>query len=140
MSVSSTNFLQNALLANGTFSGISGYALMVFASPLNNLLRVDTYIGEAVFLMLGILLAFYSLCLYVVALQPQISGKWVYVAIALDAVWVLGSIAILGLGLPELTTPGQGLVAFVACIVGILALAQWVGLRKITLVGQGELS
>lgn len=140
MSVPSTNVLQNALLANGTFSGISGYALMVFASPLNNFMGVDAYTGETVFLILGILLAFYSLCLYIVALQPQISGKWVCAAIALDAVWVLGSIVILGLGLPELTKPGQGLIAFVAFIVGILALAQWVGLRKITLVGQGELS
>ncbi|MAM88336.1 MAG: hypothetical protein CME36_13615 [unclassified Hahellaceae] len=129
-SVQSQRTLQLALLANGTFSGLSGFALMMLAPVLNRFMGSLAYVEDGVLIALGALLALFSLLLYVLAMQQRISGLWTRVVIALDGGWVLGSIGLLMQGPVNLTELGQSLILTVALLVAALAIAQSIGLRQ----------
>lgn len=122
--------LQTALLLNGAFSGISGFAFMMFARPLNTWMGLDAAVGSIVLIAAGCMLAMYALLLFALAMRPTISSALVKTVVLLDAGWVLGSAALLILNLVGLTIHGKWMVGIMACIVGTFAIAQWIGLRR----------
>lgn len=119
--------LEGALLLNGTFSGVCGFAFMMFAAQLAALTGFDRYVGAWVVFGVGGVLAVYALLLFVVAMRPRIPRLSVQAAVVMDAGWVLGTLPLLFL--PEATSDGKALVAIVAIIVGGFGWAQHSALR-----------
>ena len=126
---SSSGILQVALLANGAFSGISGFAVMLFAPQVNAWLGTADAVPDAALVFGGGGLCGYALFLFFVAMSAKIPALSVKVAIGADIGWVVGSAVLLAL-FPEAVSPvGFWVVAIIAVIVAIFALLQYVGLR-----------
>lgn len=123
--------LQIALLANGTFSGISGYTMLMFSVQITGLLGIHGPILEIVVMVLGGMLAIYCVALYAVAMQPQIPRPWVSIAILLDLGWVIGSILLLVSGWIEFAFQGVLLIAVVAAVVAGFALVQYRAVKRL---------
>ncbi len=124
-----SNLLRYALWGNALFSGVSGLVALLGAEPLAELMGV----GEtAVFTILGVTLIGYSLALAWFASRPVIDRRFAWLAIILDVVWVVDSIAILLVGWPPLTTAGKWIVAIIADIVAVFAIVQYIGLRRLS--------
>jgi hypothetical protein len=119
--------LESALLLNGTFSGVCGFAFMMFAAPLAAWTGFDRYVGDWAMYGVGGMLALYALLLFVVAMRPTIPRFAVQSAVVMDAGWVLGTLPLLLLS--ETTPFGKALVAIVAVIVGGFGWAQRSALR-----------
>jgi hypothetical protein len=122
----SPTLLRNALLANAVFAGVNGIADMFFSGPMAAFAGVPAAILP--FSGAG-LLAFAAALLWLRS-RPTMSPGLVRTVIALDLVWVIGSVAALllhdSLGL---TVGGAWLVAVGADVVAVFALLQYVGLR-----------
>jgi ribosome-associated toxin RatA of RatAB toxin-antitoxin module len=123
---SSNNLLKVALLANAFFSGLSGLVFVIAAAPLSDFM--DLRVEYLVIVGLGLLP--YALMLTVAARQTPISLAQVEVFIVMDVLWVLGSIFILAVDLFNLSTGGQWLVLGLADVVLVMAVLQYLGLRR----------
>ena len=124
--------LRIALLANGTFSGVSGCTIMYFAHPLNDLLGTSSRLPDTALIILGALLAGFATTLYVVAMQQTAYVGWVKLIVGLDVAWVVGSVLLVVLGTGILSSIGRTIVIGVAVAVAGFALAQYVGLKPAT--------
>jgi hypothetical protein len=60
----------------------------------------------------------------------EINTNLVWAVIIADVAWVAGSVVLLLSGWVPLTTAGKWLVALLADAVGILAVIQYIGLRR----------
>jgi hypothetical protein len=119
--------LEAALLLNGTFSGVCGFAFMMFAAPLSAWAGFSQYVGDWAIFAVGCMLAVYALLLFVIALLPAIPRVMVKAAVLSDAGWVVGTLPLLLL--TDLTIAGRVLVVIVAIIVGGFGLMQYSALR-----------
>ncbi|MFQ5695930.1 MAG: hypothetical protein ACE5HB_08070, partial [Terriglobia bacterium] len=60
-------------------------------------------------------------------------ARWqVWLIIALDVLWVAGSFGLLASPPPEMTTGGKWAIGMVADVVGVFAILQFIGLRRMT--------
>ncbi len=121
--------LRGALRGNAFFSATSGLILFAFGGS------VASFLGAAnatEMLALGGQLAIFAAWLAWLSSRSVISRWQVALVIALDLVWVAGSAATLLSPPPALTMGGKWAIAFVADVVGLFAILQFVGLRRIT--------
>ena len=118
------NLIRPALLIDAVASAATATLLIAGTSLLETWLAIPaTVIREA-----GLILAPYIALVVIVATRPQISTHAVWVIIACNALWTVGSFVILGFISPN----GLG-VAFVigqALAVAALGVLQWAALRK----------
>jgi hypothetical protein len=118
--------LRRALLANSSFSTISGLVL-VFAQR-----WVVRHLGlpETINLIaLGISLLVFAAILVLFARKKPIKLLDAWIAVILDAVWVIGSYPLLFV--VPFSTSGKWVVGIVAEVVMVFALMQWLGIRRI---------
>ena len=123
-----SRFVRNALYANVIFSGTTGIAALIAATFLANFTGIE---NQAVFIALGVILIVYAVDLGWVASRHRVDPRFVWAAIILDTLWVAGSIMILLSGWLPLSTAGIWTVALIAEVVAILAVLQFIGLRRL---------
>ena len=118
--------LRNSLIGNALFSMLS--ALMILVSSR----RLAQFIGlrdHMVLTVLAISLAGYAVILLVNARRPKIKISDAWMAVILDAVWVIGSYALIFV--VPFTFGGKWLIAGVAEIVLVFAILQSFGIRRV---------
>jgi len=118
--------LKKALMGNAVFSLASG-VLIVFSNHwLVKVLGLPEKVSLAI---LGISLILYAGLLLINALRPRIKITDAWIAVVLDAIWVVGSYALIFM-IP-FSVKGKWVVALVAELVLVFAVLQWLGIRKI---------
>jgi hypothetical protein len=119
--------LRNVLRANALFSALSGVLLIVDAAPIDRFLALG---APQVLQGVGVLLLVYAMWLFYQTAQEGVKPQVAQVAIVGDVAWVIGSWLIILSGVPELSTGGRWAVGIVADIVGVFAVLQVIGWRR----------
>lgn len=119
--------LRRALSANAVFSGVCGALCVLAAASIAQL----TGIPQAEVFALGVNLEVFCALLIFLATRRDLSTGWVKglvtAVIAMDVLWVVGSLAVL-LAASPLTTAGKWIVFAVAAVVAEIAYFQLRGL------------
>jgi len=122
----SQGLLKGALIGNAMFSGLSGAAILLANRWLVKFLGLPDKVSLAI---LGVSLIVYATVLWFNARRPKIRITDAWVAVVMDAVWVLGSYTLI-LVVP-FSLAGKWVVALVAELVLAFAVWQWLGIRRI---------
>lgn len=122
------NLLKSIMLADGVFSLVAAAGLFALSGPIGSLigpLATQAVLNgfAAFFLVWG---AFHL----AVGRQERPSPAAVRFAIAGDALWVIGSVAVLLFARSGLTLTGIGLIAVVAVAVADILLVKQIGLGR----------
>jgi len=113
------NRLQNSLLLNAVFSGISGFTLILFHGSIARLFGTE---NSTVFWVIGALLLFFTLTIILeIMKQRPLAVLWI---IAQDMIWVIGSIILIAINPFGITFAGNVIIAVVALIVLLMAVNQ----------------
>ena len=118
--------LRRALLANASFSSISALSL-VFAG--NEIVRLLGLRDTVSLVPLGISLLVFAVMLVLFARKKPIKLLDAWIAVVMDAAWVIGSYLLLFVA--PFSTGGKWIVGIVAEVVMVFALLQWLGIRRI---------
>ena len=122
------NLLKSVMLADGVFSLVTGLGLLVFAGPVGALVgphATPAFVsGFAVFFLL------WGAFHLAAGRQERPSPAAVRFVMTGDALWVLGSIAVLLFARDGLTLTGVGLVAVAAVAVADILLLKQIGLGR----------
>lgn len=118
--------LRRALLANATFSTISGSVLVFGQRWVVRLLGLPETTN---LITLGISLLVFAAILVLFARKNPIKLLDGWIAVTLDAAWVIGSYPLLFV--VPFSTSGKWVVGIVAEVVMVFALMQWLGIRRI---------
>jgi hypothetical protein len=118
--------LRRALLANASFSTISGLVLVFAGRWVVRLLGLPETIN---LITLGIGLLVFAAVLVLFARTNPIKLLDAWIAVILDAAWVIGSYPLLFV--VPFSTSGKWVVGIVAEVVMVVALMQWLGIRRI---------
>jgi hypothetical protein len=118
--------LRNSLIGNAVFSMLSALAILVSTGWLAEFLGLHDHV---VLTVLAISLAGYAVILLINARRPQIKISDAWMAVILDAVWVVGSYALIFV--VPFTFGGKWLIAAVAEIVFVFAILQSFGIRRV---------
>ena len=120
------SFLRYALLADAVASGATGLLMIAGASLLEGLLGLPTALMREAGLVLVPYVAFVAW----VGTREAISRPAVQAIIAMNVLWVAGSIGLLVSGFVAPTVLGYAFVIFQAVVVGVFAELQVMGLRR----------
>lgn len=104
----------------------SGLGLAAFAGPV----AVLTGIPAAVGLPIGLFLLAWGAWIAYVSARPTVSRRATQLVIGVNVAWVLASLAVLFGGLLPLTTFGWWFVLAQAVAVDLIAVVQWLALRR----------
>jgi hypothetical protein len=118
--------LKRALTGNALFSVISGVAILSANRWLVTFLGLSDKVSLSI---LGVSLIVYALVLFFNARRPQIKITDAWIAVVMDAVWVVGSYLLIFL--VPFSLGGKWVVALVAELVLAFAILQWLGIRRI---------
>jgi hypothetical protein len=118
--------LRRALLANASFSTISGLVLVFAQRWVVRLLGLPEPIN---LISLGIGLLVFAAILVLFARKNPVKLLDAWIAVILDAAWVIGTYPLLFV--VPFSTSGKWVVAIVAEVVMVFALVQWLGIRRI---------
>lgn len=125
---STFDFPRFALLLDATTALPSAVLLIVGARPIRDFLGIGS--AEPL-VILSVVFALYAALLLLAANRHPVARRSVLMPAILNTVWVIGSITMLVSGTPAFSTGGKWAVALVADIVGIIAVLQFVALRRI---------
>lgn len=114
--------LKKYLTINSIFSAISGLTMLLFSSNLNKLFNIN---NVYVFPVIGCNLLFFAAFVWFVFSRQLTNRILVTTITTLDLLWVLGSLAIVGLGLFDLSQNGNILISIVAVWIAFLAYKQF---------------
>jgi hypothetical protein len=119
-------FLRYALLADALASGATGLLMIVGAGLLEGLLGLPiALLREA-----GLVLVPYVAFVAWIGTRETISRPAVQAIIAMNALWVAGSVLLLVSGYVSPTVLGYAFVIAQAVVVGVFAELQFIGLRR----------
>ena len=121
--------LRNVLMVNAISSGVTGLILMIvpgFVAGLFETTHTQPIIGVGMFLVAFAVLVFRA------GLQNPLRLAMVWLIIALDAAWVVTSLAVIILELFAVSTLGYVFIAAVAGWVMLMAYLQFNGVRQLT--------
>lgn len=125
----SSSFLRKVLMADGAISAVAGLVMFAGAGALEPLLGVPAgllrYAGLSLFPWVAYVIF--------VATRDRLSRGSVWSVIALNAVWVVGSVLLLVDGPVAPTTFGYAFILAQALTVAVLADLEYVGLRRIAM-------
>lgn len=120
------SLLHTILRLNSAFSGFFSLVFLLFPAKAASWLGIPS---TSAVLIAGILLLGWGIFVSQLVRRSQISSTRVWVVILGDLAWVFGSMALLlGSWLP-LTKAGIWFIAFVADIVLVFAVVQYLGLK-----------
>ena len=122
----SQKLLRNSLIGNALFSMLSAVAILASSGWLTQFLGLRDHM---VLTVLAISLAAYAVVLLINARRPKIKISDACMAVILDAIWVIGSYALIFV--VPLTFGGKWLIAAVAEIVFVFAILQSFGIRRV---------
>lgn len=114
--------LKKYLTINSIFSAISGLTILLFSGSLNNLFAID---NAYIFPIIGANLLFFSAFVWYVSNKQLTHKILVNIISILDLLWVLGSFAIVGFGLFDISTSGYILISIVAIWIAFLSYKQF---------------
>ncbi|MDH3491996.1 MAG: hypothetical protein OEM82_00460 [Acidobacteriota bacterium] len=119
--------LNTTLRVNALFSLLSGIDLVVFDSTIVRVLTDDMLVS---ILPTGVMLIAFSIFVFSVSMLSNVNKYLVGSIIAMDALWVLGSLALVLSGHEILTFIGQVSVLAVALVIASFAFFQTKGLLR----------
>lgn len=122
------NLLKSVMLADGVFSLVAGAFLIVFSGWVG--VVVGPLATPAVVAGFGAFFLLWGAFHLAVGRQGRPSPSAVRLAIAGDALWVLGSVVVLLLGRSGLTSAGMGLIALAAVAVADILFLKQIGLGR----------
>lgn len=122
------NLLKSIMLADGVFSLAAAVLLFALSGPIGAL--VGPLATPAVLNGFAAFFALWGAFHLAVGRQEQPSVSAVRFAIAGDAAWIVGSIAVLALAGSGLTLAGMGLIALAAVVVADVLLLKQIGLGR----------
>jgi hypothetical protein len=114
--------IKNVLLLNSVFSAISGSTMLLFTEAFKAFFQLP---HPYIFPIIGLNLLVFAGFVAFVAYRRLDKTIWVQVISVLDALWVLGSIIIVGFQLFNLPVNAYLLITAVAIWIGILAYKQF---------------
>jgi hypothetical protein len=120
--------LRRALQSDAILSAASGSGLLLAAEPVARLLGLGISWPIA---LLGADLLLFGAWVGYEAWQPELRVRRARLILALDIAWVVASALVLALDLWAFTVAGKWAVAAVADVVALVALAQYLGLRRL---------
>jgi hypothetical protein len=120
------DLLKKALAGNAVFSVVSGVAILFANRWLVKFLGLP---DKASLVIVGVSLIVYAAILWVNAHRAKIKLTDAWMAVIMDAVWVVGSYTLI-LAVP-FSVGGKWVVALVAEVVLAFAIAQWLGIRRV---------
>ena len=123
--------LKKALTGNAVFSVVSGFAILFANRWLVKFLGLPDNVSLAI---LGVSLIVFAAILWLNARRPTIKITDAWIAVIMDAVWVMGSYVLIFV--VPFSVGGKWVVALVAELVLAFAIMQWLGIRKIRKSGQ----
>ena len=125
------DLLKKALTGNAVFSVVSGLAILFANRWLVKFLGLPDKVSLAI---LGVSLIVYAAILWLNARRLKIKITDAWIAVIMDAVWVIGSYVLIFV--VPFSVGGKWVVALVAELVLAFAIVQWLGIRKIRKTGQ----
>jgi hypothetical protein len=123
--------LKNVLLINAVSSGATGIGLVVLADTVAELFGTS---AAGAVMGVGIFLVVFAAGVLNEALQRTTRITHVYIIIALDILWVIGSVAIVLPQLFNLSAIGYITITAVALWVAAMAYLQMKGVKQIAIV------
>lgn len=120
------NLLKYTLLVDGIVSTVAGAAFLGFSALIAEL--IGPAFNGSIILCLGAFLFVWGLFHLAMSSRDEAPASGVRVAIAGDAIWVLGSIAVLVVDWNGLTAVGAALIAVLAVAVTDIMLLKMKGL------------
>ena len=124
--ITPSSLLSRALLADAVFSGVSAVGLTLGAGVFAPLLSLP----EALLRETGLFLVAYTALVGWLGTRPSLPRALVLLVIVGNAVWTLGSIALLFSGVTAPNLLGEVVVVAQAIATGVFAELQYVGLRR----------
>jgi hypothetical protein len=122
----SQKLLRNSLIGNALFSMLSALAILASSGWLAQFIGLRNHI---VLTILATSLTAYAVILLINARRPKIKISDAWMAVILDAIWVIGSYALIFV--VPFTFGGKWLIAGVAEIVFVFAILQSFGIRRV---------
>jgi hypothetical protein len=119
-------FLRRVLLLDAIASGATGFLLLLGAKLLTPWLGLDVSLMQVA----GAILLPYAAGVAYLATRPEIARKGVWAVVAINALWVVDSVALLIGGWAEPTLLGILFVAAQAGVVGLFAELQIIALKR----------
>lgn len=126
MSISVTPFLRNVLMADAAISGAAGLLMIAGAGILGPFLELPS----SLLFWAGVALVPFVAMLFVVARRSTMSRLMLADIIAINALWVVASFALLFSGMVEPNLLGIAFVSAQALMVALLTELQFVGFRR----------
>jgi hypothetical protein len=123
-----TTFLRRALIADAIASAATGLLMLIAANPLEQWLALPSGLLRAT----GASLIPFAAIVAWLALRETISRAGVWIVIALNALWVIDSVALLFTSWVQPALLGYAFVLAQAAAVAVLAELEYVGLRRAT--------
>jgi len=120
------DLLKKALTGNAVFTVVSGLAILFANRWLVKFLGLPDKVSLAI---LGVSLIVYAAILWLNARRPKIKITDAWIAVILDAVWVIGSYVMIFVA--PFSVNGKWVVALLAELLMAFAILQWLGIRKI---------
>lgn len=127
----STRFLRISLRSNAAFSCLSGFVFSLAYIPIASFIGLQI---PWIVLVTGLSLILFAIGLYLSSVRETPNLLEAKIAVALDLGWVLASAVIISLGL--LSRSGNWMLVAIADIVLVMAVLQFVGLRRLRGMGQ----
>jgi hypothetical protein len=124
--MTSSLFLRRALLADAIVSGATGLLQTLAPSVLAPLLNLP----GALLLETGLFLVVYAGLVGWMSQRERLPATLVWLVIIGNAAWMVGSLALIGLGPLSPSWLGIGFILMQAVAVGLFAELQFIGLRK----------
>jgi hypothetical protein len=121
-----SSFLRRALLADAVFSGVAALGFTFGAGAFASLFNLP----QALLLETGLFLIAYAAFVGWLGARQTVLKALVWIVIAGNAAWTLGSIALLLSGSVSPNILGTVMVVAQAIATGVFAELQYVGLRK----------
>lgn len=126
IALTNTISLRQIVLADGGLSGVMAALLIAASNPLSGLLGLPA----ALLFWAGVSLLPWTAALLLLGRREPVSQGGVETVIAVNALWVLGSIVVLAGGFFEPTALGYAFVIAQGVVVALLAEVQFMGLRR----------
>jgi hypothetical protein len=118
--------LKKALTVNAVFSVFSGVVILLANRWLVRFLGLSDQVSLTI---LGVSLIIFATILWLNARRPRIRIVDAWVAVIMDAAWVVSSYTLIFL--VPLRVGGKWVIALVAEVVLAFAILQWIGIRRV---------
>jgi hypothetical protein len=131
----SHRFLRTVLREDALFCLVLGLAAALAPAAVGGFLmpqvtQVAGFAASVVMFEVGLLLVGYAGIVWFNSTRPELSRRWVQGFVVADALWILGTLALLGLAAPVFSNAGITTLLVVAAITGVLGVLKHRGLGE----------